>query len=63
MTPFKSKMDYKLLAETKDDLYDSRTNKNGIMNMYIAENATVWKDIKEKMNQINKKKDVPNWVA
>ena len=44
------------------DKYCSRTNPDGYLSMFLAENAFMNGEIKEKISKINKECEWPDWV-
>jgi len=57
------RVDMDLYFEAIQNLYNKETNPQGTFPMNIAENKLNWSMLREKIQQITRNNDIPDWVA
>ena len=55
--------DFEIFFEAIQNLYDKDTNPNGTFPLNVAENKLMWSVMKEKIETISKKQEIPAWVS
>ncbi|TVP43800.1 MAG: aminotransferase class I/II-fold pyridoxal phosphate-dependent enzyme [Mongoliibacter sp.] len=57
------RMDLEIYKEAMENRYHSDTNPNGTFPMTVAENHLCWDMLRDKMQEISRDQEIPEWVA
>lgn len=57
------RVDMDIFFEAMQNLYDTENNPNGTFPLNVAENRLTWNILSEKIQDITRNQDVPEWVA
>lgn len=57
------RIDLEVYFDAMDNIYHSKDNPTGTFPMNIAENQLCWEMLKEKMQEISGKQEIPDWVT
>lgn len=55
--------DFEIFFEATKNLYDKETNPNGTFPLNVAENVLNWTMLRDKITQVNRENDIPDWVS
>ncbi len=58
-----SRVDIEFYFEVMDNLYHATDNPEGAFPMNVAENQLCWNQLKKKIQEVTRTKDIPDWVA
>lgn len=58
-----ARVDMKIYFEALENKYHPSENPNGAIPMNVAENHLCWEMLKERIQQVTRENDIPNWVA
>ena len=57
------RVDLEIYYEAMDNLYHPKENPGGTFPMNIAENYLCWDQLRERIQQVTRENDIPEWVA
>ncbi|HCX75839.1 MAG TPA: 1-aminocyclopropane-1-carboxylate synthase, partial [Algoriphagus sp.] len=57
------RIDLEVYFDAMDNIYHAKDNPTGTFPMNIAENQLCWEMLKEKMQEISAKQEIPDWVT